>query len=55
MIKRTLFFGNPVYLSTKNKQLVATYPNEEQPTKTASIEDIGVVVLEHQQITIGGF
>lgn len=63
MIKRTLFFGNPVYLSTKNKQLVATYPcpssalpeGEEayqQETKTAAIEDIGVVVLEHQQITI---
>lgn len=52
MIKRTLFFGNPVYLSTKNKQLVATYPDEQTETKTAAIEDIGVVVLEHQQITI---
>jgi CRISP-associated protein Cas1 len=52
MIKRTLFFGNPAYLSTKNEQLVVTYPDKEQETKTAAIEDIGVIVLEHQQITI---
>lgn len=52
MIKRTLFFGNPVYLSTKNKQLVVSYPDKEQDTKTVAIEDIGVVILESQQITI---
>ena len=52
MIKRTLFFGNPAYLSTKNEQLVVAYPKETQPLKTVPIEDIGVVVLEHQQITI---
>jgi CRISPR-associated protein Cas1 len=52
MIKRTLFFGNPAYLSTKNEQLVVTYPDKEQETKTVAIEDIGVIVMEHQQITI---
>ena len=26
MIKRTLHFGNPVYLSLKDEQLVVTYP-----------------------------
>ena len=52
MIKRTLFFGNPVYLSTQHKQLVVSYPDKEQDTKTVAIEDIGVVVLESQQITI---
>ncbi len=52
MIKRTLFFGNPAYLSTKNEQLVVTYPDKEQETKTVAIEDIGVIVLENQQITI---
>ena len=52
MIKRTLFFGNPAYLSTKNEQLVITYPDKEQETKTVAIEDIGVIVLENQQITI---
>jgi CRISP-associated protein Cas1 len=52
MIKRTLFFENPAYLSTKNEQLVVNYPDEVQQTKTVPIEDVGVVVLEHQQITI---
>ena len=52
MIKRTLFFGNPTYLSTKNEQIVISYPNQEQETKTVAIEDIGVIVLENQQITI---
>lgn len=52
MIKRTLFFGNPAYLSTKNEQIVISYPDKDQETKTVSIEDIGVIVLENQQITI---
>jgi len=67
MIKRTLFFGNPAYLSTQHEQLVVTYPDltptlskgegdetveKKQESKTVAIEDIGVVVLEHQQITI---
>lgn len=52
MIKRTLFFENPAYLSTKNEQLVVTYPQAGQETRTVAIEDIGVVVLENQQITI---
>jgi CRISP-associated protein Cas1 len=52
MIKRTLFFGNPAYLSTKNEQIVISYPEKEQETKTVAIEDIGIIVLENQQITI---
>jgi CRISPR-associated protein Cas1 len=52
MIKRTLFFGNPAYLSTKNEQIVISYPDKEQETKTVAIEDIGVIVLENPQITI---
>jgi CRISP-associated protein Cas1 len=52
MIKRTLCFSTPAYLSTKNEQLVVSYPNNEQPEKTVPIEDIGFVVLEDPQITI---
>lgn len=52
MIKRTLFFANPAYLSTKNEQIVISYPDKEQESKTVAIEDIGVIVLENQQITI---
>lgn len=52
MIKRTLFFSNPAYLSTKNEQLVVNYPEEDKAPKSVPIEDIGVIVLEHPQITI---
>lgn len=55
MIKRTLFFGNPAYLSLKNAQLVIRLTDaqtQEEVTKTVPIEDIGVVVLEDRQITI---
>ena len=62
MIKRTLYFGNPAYLSLKNCQLVVRMPEianadlpdlfEKQTTKTIPIEDIGVVVLDNKQITL---
>jgi len=52
MIKRTLFFGNPAYLSTRNEQLVVNFPEEDRGEKTIPIEDLGYVVLEDPQITI---
>lgn len=51
MIKRTLYFGNPAYLKTKNEQLLIELPNSEE-VKSAVIEDIGLIILDHQQITI---
>lgn len=59
MIKKTLYFGNPAYLSTKDNQLVIRKPNEQSddsPTdevvRTIPIEDIGVLVLDHPRVTI---
>lgn len=57
MIKRTLFFGNPAYLRFKDEQLVITLPEasmlpEKDRTITIPVEDIGVIVIEHPQITI---
>ncbi len=61
MIKRTLYFGNPAYLSLKLKQLVIRKPAEkgEKPdadgtevVKTIPIEDVGLVVLDSPQITL---
>lgn len=61
MIKRTLCFSNPAYLSLKDKQLVIKLPEMEKAampsfkkdeTITIPIEDIGVVVLDNRQITI---
>ena len=63
MIKRTLCFTNPAYLSLKNSQLVIKLPEVEtnsslpesfraETIKTIPIEDIGVVVLDNKRITI---
>ncbi|HOF16855.1 MAG TPA: type II CRISPR-associated endonuclease Cas1 [Bacteroidales bacterium] len=63
MIKRTLYFGNPAYLSLKNEQLLIRLPEVEKndtlplsfkqkAETTIPIEDIGVAILDHQQITI---
>ena len=62
MIKKTLYFGNPAYLSLRNEQLVILLPEVEkanlpeaikqESTRTIPIEDIGVMVLDNKQITI---
>ena len=63
MIKKTLYFGNPAYLSLKNSQMLIRLPevekNETLPdsfktkaVKTIPIEDIGVVVLDNSQTTL---
>jgi len=51
MIKRTLYFGNPAYLKTINEQMVIEMQDTGE-TKQAPIEDIGLLILDHQQITI---
>lgn len=51
MIKKTLHFGNPAYISKRDKQLVIKLVNEETE-RTVPVEDIGVVILDNQQITI---
>lgn len=63
MIKKTLCFSNPAYLSLRDAQLVIKLPEVEKAINltedfkkttevTRPIEDIGVVVLDHKQITI---
>ncbi len=51
MIKRTLYFGNPAYLKTSIEQMVVELPDTAE-RKSVPIEDIGIVILDHQQITI---
>ena len=51
MIKRTLYFGNPAYLKTETEQMVIQMIDTGE-TKTVPIEDIGLLILDHQQITI---
>lgn len=57
MIKRTIYFGNPVYLSLSNAQMMIKKQAEDAGNGNATtgsipIEDIGVVVLDNRQITI---
>lgn len=63
MIKKTLYFGNPAYLSLRMGQMVIKLPEVEsnellpeimkkQAEITKPIEDIGVVVLDNRRITI---
>ena len=63
MIKKTLYFGNPAYLSLRMGQMVIKLPEVEtvkdlpdvlkkQAEVTKPIEDIGVVVLDNRRITV---
>lgn len=54
MIKRTLYFGNPAYVSVKNKQLSIKKIDQESGEDvylTIPIEDVGLVVADHPQVT----
>jgi len=61
LIKKTLYFENPAYISTKYNQLVVKYPEVEKNfqnelserfSNSIPIEDIGTVIFDNQQITI---
>jgi CRISPR-associated protein Cas1 len=63
MIKRTIYFGNPAYLSLSNAQMIVRLPEVEksdelspafkkEATASFPIEDLGIVVLDHKQLTI---
>ena len=60
MIKKTICFSNPAYLSLRDTQLVIKLPEVEKAENlsadfkksaevTRPIEDIGVVVLNNQE------
>ena len=52
MLKRTFVFTNPLHLSLRNRQLVIACKEDPDTTTTVPIEDIGVVVVENQQISM---
>ena len=58
MIKCTLYFGNPAYLSLSSRQLVIRKSESQKEGAqgenicTRAIEDIGVIVIDHSQITL---
>lgn len=58
MIKKTLCFSNRAYLCCKNRQLVITVydPVTGEPSEhTRPIEDIGVIVIESEQVTLSSY
>ena len=51
MIKQTLMFTSPVYLSLKDSQLVITFKDNKDAV-TRPIEDIGFIIIEHPEVSI---
>lgn len=44
MIKKTLYFGNPIYLSLKNAQLVIKLPGYNVRTRTFMPKQVSLIV-----------
>ncbi|WP_262890680.1 CRISPR-associated endonuclease Cas1 [Gelidibacter maritimus] len=49
MLKKTLFFANKCAITTANEQLVIT---SDSINRTIPIEDIGYVVIDHNEVYI---
>ena len=63
MVKKTLYFGNPAYLSLRNGQMVLRLPQVEkndtisesfkkEAERTFPIEDLGIIILDDKRITV---
>lgn len=52
MLKRTLCFTSPLQLSLRNAQLVMVSRDRPEEKQTVPIEDIGMVILENQMVSV---
>lgn len=52
MLKRTLLFTSPVYLSLKNEQLVVCFKDTPDDKHTVPIEDVGYVIIDNPMVTM---
>ena len=52
MLYRSVYIGNPAYLKLKDKQLKVTDPETKEEKGSIPIEDIGLLMLDHYQITL---
>lgn len=52
MIKRTLYFGNPVEIHLQQQQLLLQFRENPENNRTIPIEDIGLVIIDHQRIQV---
>lgn len=52
MLKRALFFSTPFCLSLHNGQMIVRTKEAPDAYRSIPIEDIGVIILEHQQTSV---
>lgn len=52
MLYRSIYIGNPAYLKLKDKQLKVTDPETKEEKGSVPIENIGLLMLDHYQITL---
>lgn len=56
MIKKTVYLGNPYHVCIRNRQLELRVPEgkgiDRILTKTVSLADLGILILDHPQITL---
>jgi CRISP-associated protein Cas1 len=59
MLKRSLLIENACHLKCRQEQLIISYSHikgqEAFPEKSVPLEDVAVIILEHQQITLSHF
>ncbi|MBS1550037.1 MAG: type II CRISPR-associated endonuclease Cas1 [Bacteroidetes bacterium] len=52
MITRSIYIGNPAYLKLKDEQMYILDPNTNTVKGKVAVEDLGVLMLDHFQITL---
>lgn len=56
MVKRTVCIESPCLVSCRHDQLILRYDHipgyEDRPERSVAIEDLGMVILEHQHISV---
>lgn len=52
MLKRTLVFSSPMHLSLRNAQLVVSTKEAPNEQRIIPLEDIGLVMIENQMVTV---
>ena len=52
MLFRSIYIGNPSYLKLKDNQMKIPCPETKTEKGSVAVEDLGLLMLDHFQITI---
>ena len=52
MLYRSIYIGNPAYLKLKDQQMKIVCPETKAEKGSVPVEDLGLLMLDHFQITI---